>query len=335
MKNLSFLFHTCLFLLLGFSSFAQQNFLYPDVEENYLIESQLQQDAVLFAKTYHGNLGLQRSSNENDRQFKFVDAGGGFFRIQSRAYSHPAKFLTVSGEGKYVIFKTNTWSNDQKFRLRYKGGGWVEIVSAQGHNLVLTVDQPHYPLGSNIKTSYANGGTQQKFRLIRTTIPSYSQLGHQQYLLGTKLKKDLVLDVTSGHLYPNNNIQLWTNYNKRAQKFTLRQSNHNYKFISALSNPHGQKFVLGMKDSHLYKGKNVSIQADKHYAPEQEFVIISANNKGYFYIIAANSRFALDIPNGNAYNGANVQLWQKYQVNAQQFKFIEDIDKRNAAPNYN
>ncbi|MEI3401948.1 MAG: RICIN domain-containing protein [Clostridia bacterium] len=42
---------------------------------------------------------------------------------------------------------------------------------------------------------------------------------------------------------------------------------------------------------------------------------------GYYYIVACNSYLYLDIKDGNASNGINVQIYEGNETNSQKFKF--------------
>ncbi|MDA1361884.1 family 43 glycosylhydrolase [Glycomyces luteolus] len=103
-------------------------------------------------------------TDATNQQFRFVDAGGGYYRIQSR---HSGKVLGLqnqsTADGAYVVQETDTNATDQQWTVT-ESGGYASFVNRLSGK-ALDVWEWSTAAGGRISQYTATGGTNQQWSL--------------------------------------------------------------------------------------------------------------------------------------------------------------------------
>lgn len=126
--------------------------------------------------------------------------------------------------------------------------------------------------------------------------------------------------------------------NPLTQEKKTGATNQKWKFETAkatemASIPHEHVFSIKNVKANRYmdisgKGKNVKSKDthvklwDMDYYPDRYIQLKKSNINGYFYVQHMHSKYVWDVEGGKKSNGTKLQLWDKKNNTAQQFKFI-------------
>ncbi len=155
------------------SSLAQTIFT-PDANAIYTLRSKgagMQNLDVHGAKAENGtNISLYGSSEKGfyNQHFRFVDAGGGYYRIETTLKVGMA--IDIYSARTADNSNANLWekndNNAQRFQLLDGGNGYVKIVSALGDNLYLGVSDDN----RNVVLRNGDKGDRVLFKLNRVKM---------------------------------------------------------------------------------------------------------------------------------------------------------------------
>lgn len=137
------------------------------------------------------------------------------------------------------------------------------------------------------------------------------------YTISSKLRRNLVLDVSGASTESQANIQLWTDNNSLAQQFMVTYLGDGQYQISALCSDK----MLDVEWGGNLSGTNVW-QFEQNGTDSQKW-FIEEGNDGWYSLISAQNGLALDVSNASAFDGANVQVWDCNGTDAQKFAFSE------------
>jgi hypothetical protein len=108
----------------------------------------------------------QTRTNANHQQFRFVDAGGGRYRIQTR---HSGKALDVyewnAGNGAEIRQWTDLNGTNQQWRVQ-ESGGYATLINRHSGK-ALDVWERSTTAGGRISQYTPNGGANQQWQLVR------------------------------------------------------------------------------------------------------------------------------------------------------------------------
>ncbi|MEU6976892.1 non-reducing end alpha-L-arabinofuranosidase family hydrolase [Streptomyces sp. NPDC046371] len=106
-------------------------------------------------------------NDQNQQQWQFVDAGGGYYRIKSR---HSGKVLDVQGgstaNGAPIVQWTDLNAANQQWRLADSSGGYVRLIARQSDK-ALEVQGGSTADGANIVQYEDWGGANQQWQLVQ------------------------------------------------------------------------------------------------------------------------------------------------------------------------
>ncbi|MFC9912539.1 non-reducing end alpha-L-arabinofuranosidase family hydrolase [Streptomyces sp. NPDC059862] len=106
-------------------------------------------------------------NDQNQQQWQFVDAGGGYYRIKSR---HSGKVLDVqnasTANGGPIVQWTDLNATNQQWRLADSSGGYVRLI-ARHSNKALEVQGGSTADNANIVQYDDWGGTNQQWQLVQ------------------------------------------------------------------------------------------------------------------------------------------------------------------------
>ncbi|MEU8199363.1 RICIN domain-containing protein, partial [Microbispora amethystogenes] len=125
-----------------------------------------------------GSLVQWARNNGNNQQWRFVDSGGGYYRVQSR---HSGKVMDVANlstaDGAAVVQWSDGNGVNQQFRLADSADGYVRLINRNSGKAV-EVQNASTADGGKIVQYSDWGGTNQQWQLVRvdggTSSPSAS-----------------------------------------------------------------------------------------------------------------------------------------------------------------
>lgn len=215
----------------------------------------------------------------------------------------------------------------QLYKANYTRAQLFEIIPVDGFYYIRNVKsnmflQPQF--GNAISQSQVvqmpfAGEDAQKW-VIEYLSDSGSVIGRQ---IAPKINPDLVLDVKDGRSGNISELQLFGRNNTPAQHFHVIDrhpyTDGNYKILSRRG-----YYALDVVGGSTAVGANVQMYSDNGTLA-QRWVIISYNHNNETdstptTIINAKSRMALDIPRGKAFSGANVQVYDRNNTDAQRWE---------------
>ena len=142
-----------------------------------------------------------------------------------------------------------------------------------------------------------------------------SDLEDGTYVVSTKLKDGMVLDVADGSRKDGANVRLWSSNGTKAQRWTV---SHDSKGYVTLRNVNSGK-ALDVKDGKAANGSNVQQYAPNSYR-SQKWVAVRSGSV-YKLVSALSPSMALDVKDGKAANGSNVQIYTANGYRSQQWTF--------------
>ncbi|MFC4305060.1 RICIN domain-containing protein [Cohnella boryungensis] len=124
------------------------------------------------------------------------------------------------------------------------------------------------------------------------------------------------LDVSGSGTAPGTNVQIWTDNNTGAQKWTIyRNANGTYKLINTNS-----ALALDVAGTGTADGTNVQVWTDLGNAAQTWNIVLNAD--GTYKLVNPNSGKALDVSSSGTANGTNVQIWTDNGTGAQKWNLV-------------
>ncbi|SEO12741.1 RICIN domain-containing protein [Paenibacillus sp. OV219] len=148
-------------------------------------------------------------------------------------------------------------------------------------------------------------------------LPSTSVVSGSTYQL-VNINSGKALDVLNSGTTDGTNVQIYTDNNTNAQKWTITSNGDGtYRLI----NPNSGK-ALDVNNGGTTDGTNVQIYSYTSGAAKQKWTI-TANTDGTMKLINPNSGKALDVSNSGTTNGTNVQIYTDNNSGAQKWLLIK------------
>lgn len=205
--------------------------------------------------------------------------------------------------------------------------GYYTIASKINTSKVIDVAGASASNGANVQIYSKNGTQAQLFQI--------SHMGN--FLKITNVASGKVLDVNAGTRKSGTNVQQYAWNGSGAQLWIAVNTSDGIKLVSGLD----QNLVLDLNGAATYNGNNISIYSNnnskaqrwifqKAEDPRAALNKLAAASKN---IVAAgtyeihsmvNGNYNLDVTGANKTNGANVQLYEDNNTNAQRWKISFD-----------
>lgn len=205
--------------------------------------------------------------------------------------------------------------------------GYYTIASKINTSKVIDVAGASASNGANVQIYSKNGTQAQLFQI--------SHVGN--FLKITNVASGKVLDVNAGTRKSGTNVQQYAWNGSGAQLWIAVNTSDGIKLVSGLD----QNLVLDLNGAATYNGNNISIYSNnnskaqrwifqKAEDPRAALNKLAAASKN---IVAAgvyeihsmvNGNYNLDVTGANKTNGANVQLYEDNNTNAQRWKISFD-----------
>ena len=225
------------------------------------------------------------------------------------------------------LFNTIISLSAQSSSQTIEDGTYV-IKSAINNKYVLDIAGASNTNGANAQIYESNNSNAQKF-----TVKS---LGNGYYTI-TSVNSKKVLDVAGAAKTNGTNVQQYESNNSDAQKWMIKDAgNGYYSIVSKLSSNLYMDIACGLakngENVQVYAGNGSNAQKFKFEKvtnnnttkPEQGTKTIADGN--YTIKSMVSNNYVLDIAGASSSNGANVQLYQSNNSNAQKFtvKYLND-----------
>ena len=335
-KKLSF----CVLILLGVlllctSSYAMENITNIEkkgenkrtIEDGiYVIKTALDENYVLdiseASKKDGANLQLWTNTNVIQQRYKVTYLNDGYYSIINM---NSGKALDVSEGSKKPGANVWQWGNvgvdAQKWIIKDLGNGNYNIIS-KCNNLYLDVDSAMAKNGTNIQVFDGNGTNAQKFKFEKYEegIVGSKTIEDGIYVIKTALNENYVLDISEASKKDGANVQLWSNANVIQQRYKVTYLNNGYYSIINMNSGKALDVSEGSKKpgANVWQWNSVGVDA-------QKWIIKDVGN-GNYNIISKLGNY-LNVKDGKATDGANIEVNKENGTNAQKFKFEEYEEK--------
>lgn len=281
-------------------------------EKNQVLRLTPIANSSLNVSTSSSTAALSQCGTTADGWWRVDTTSGDSFTLASL---FGAKKLTVSGSvasGASVMLASGagtTWS------IRVNDGGSLTISPKGYPGLVLDVKNGKVGNGANLQVYKSNGTNAQRF--VATSSANLTKAASSAkvmsacvYTVKSSLGSNLVLDVKGGSQSTGANVQIYGSNSSNAQKWELQYADSRLYRIRSINS----LFYLGVAGST--NGSNVAqYKSDDGLSQYWYFM---ANGDGYTICNAANG-LVLDVQNGKAANGSNVQLYTSNGTTAQKW----------------
>lgn len=173
--------------------------------------------------------------------------------------------------------------------------------------------------GTNIQTYESNGTKAQKFKLIKAEVNiGEKTLADGVYNIVPKVDNNKVIQIEGQSTANNQKIQTSRKLSviNKSQEFEVKYLDNGFYQIKAYRSGKPLEVENG---SHT-NGTKVQQNAEND-SYIQQWIIKESEESGYYYIISRCNGLCLDVPGGNAKDGAELQMYEGNQTKAQRFKF--------------
>lgn len=214
----------------------------------------------------------------------------------------------------YIQLFQNNYGVNQQWIIKDNGDGTYQIISkSNGLNLEASSEVSF--------VNEENNNQNQKFKFEATSPEEETIIPDGIYMITSKVKKDMVLDIAGGSVKENANIQLYSEKYSNNQKWNFVHNNEGYYYIKSELN---NNYCLSVTPNTFISHNNIVLKkCDNSLAQRWR---LSRDNEGYYKIISNNDEFVLDIAGARTTNNTNIQLYDDVNSIAQRFtlnKYVE------------
>ncbi len=236
----------------------------------------------------------------------FEDWFGGIVDESPKKANVEPKGETNTGTGN----KSNSNKNET---VKDEYSGTYVFVSSLDNNKVLDISGGVGSAkdGTNVQLWQRNGSKAQEWKV------TFNKDDGTYTIVNPYIKK--ALDVKSAGTGNGVNVQVWKMQETCAQRWKIEKESEYYLLTSACSDK-----MLDVKAAGTANGTNIQTW-EKHETPAQKWKLEKVEileDGNYMIVSALDNNKVLDISGGaeGAKNGTNIQLWQKNNSKAQEWK---------------
>ena len=142
------------------------------------------------------------------------------------------------------------------------------------------------------------------------------------YRICNALNSNYVLDISSGSVNNNANVQLYSQNGSNAQAFKVTHDSNGY--ITFTNVKSGK--VIDVSGGKVANNRNIQQYASNGSRAQKW--IVQKSGSGYTIISAMDPNYVLDLSGGRIENNRNIQLYQSNGSTAQQWTFEKNITER-------
>ena len=271
-------------------------------------------------KTSNGaNIHIWKYLDTPQQQFNLVYDEEGYYEIIP---INSGKRLDVVGwgnESNIDQWSSNGGTENQKWQIKKSERGNYNIISKR-QNLYLDVYQSKTADGTNIQVYEQSGGNGQEFKLERISDRSEKTITEGAYKIAPQANTKLVLEASGSNIDNDGRLQIWKDYNVKAQKVKVEYENGYYKIALG----HSGKY-LTVKNRKIASGSEV-VQYEWNDGENQKWIIRDIGNENMIIIPLLDNKLAINI-RGLIENGSIFELNINNGSINQKFSFIEGFNK--------
>ena len=156
------------------------------------------------------------------------------------------------------------------------------------------------------------GSVTKNFKIYKETFKAGT------YMVSSALKNNFVMDVADGSTGAGSGIQLYSSNGTDAQRFKIQKTSDGYYTIQ--NSKSDLYLTLYTTWADLKNGQQVT-QRSYTGGMSQKWCMEQNSDGTYTVVSAMDSSMAIDVANGNAFNGAVVQAWESNGSAAQRWSF--------------
>ena len=142
------------------------------------------------------------------------------------------------------------------------------------------------------------------------------------YRICNALNSNYVLDISSGSVNNNANVQLYSQNGSNAQAFKVTHDSNGY--ITFTNVKSGK--VIDVSGGKVANNRNIQQYASNGSRAQKW--IVQKSGSGYTIISAMDPNYVLDLSGGRIENNRNIQLYQSNGSTAQQWTFEKNMTER-------
>lgn len=303
---------------------------------NYVISSVLNSNYVFDVSGAsvkdNANIQLYQNNDSNAQQFIVTHDSQGYVTFTN---AKSGKVLDVSGgktgNNKNIQQYASNGTRAQKWVVKKDGNGY-NIISALDSSYVIDLSGARVVNNRNIQlytyhATDAQRWTFTKYVSKEEKLNSLAQsnrnvLADGTYRICNALNSNYVLDISSGSVNNNANVQLYSQNGSNAQAFKVTHDSNGY--ITFTNVKSGK--VIDVSGGKVANNRNIQQYASNGSRAQKW--IVKKSNSGYTIISAMDPNYVLDLSGGRIENNRNIQLYQSNGSTAQQWTFEKNITER-------
>ena len=294
---------------------------YTDIPEgDYVIAANDAQSFVLDVQgnkqTNGANLHIYQYNGTGAQVFHIKPLGNGYHQITNTI---SGKAIDLSGNkresGRNILMYQKNDTTAQIWRaLRTDEGGTKVKFEIKGDRLFLSRNGHGKSNGTNVELRY-NYSSADTWKLSEADLSQ--DMYNEKYFSGyykisSKLNKNFVIDIAGASTANNAKVQLYTNNNTNAQRFSFVKINGGAAIKSYISNKY-VKTSSGSSGADCLQNSSIGSTGTWNLVPTED-------KDGSVYITFGKTNLVLTA--SSASNGASLKLQEKTGVTAQKF-YIE------------
>ena len=276
-------------------------------------------------KNNGANVHIWQYVNAPQQQFRIKYVNGYYEIIPMNS----GKRLDVVGWGNKANvdqWDYNGGNDNQKWIIYKNSRGNYNIISKR-QNLYLDAFQSRTSNGTNIEVYEKSGGNGQEFKLEKIGTKSEKTIANGEYSIGSYTNKNIVVEASASNTENNGRLQVWQNYNVKAQRVNITYENNYYKIALCHSNKY-----LTAKQKKVNANTEV-VQNNWENNESQKWVIRQNGNGSIGIVPISNWNLAINIK-GKIQNGSVLELEKNTKSNNQKFSFKKIFNRYIEEGNY-
>ena len=267
-------------------------------------------------KTADGaNVHIWKYVDSLQQQFNLVYDGNGYYEIIPLNSGKRLDVVGYGNESDVDQWSNNGGNDNQKWAIRKSASGNYNIVS-QREGLYLDAYQSKTANGTKIQVYEKSGGAGQEFKLEKIGDKSERTVADGTYKIAPQANTNIVVEASASNTDNNGRIQIWQDYNVKAQKFNIEYIDGYYKIAMG----HSGK-SLTVKNKNIASGTEV-VQYEWNEWDSQKWIIRQNEDGSVGIIPLSNYSLTLDIK-GPIENGSVLELYNNEKNVKQRFSLIK------------
>ena len=252
-------------------------------------------------KSNGANVHIWQYANVKQQQFRIKYDENGYCEIIPLNSGKRLDVVGWGNEANVDQWESNGGNDNQKWLIKKSDRGNYNIISKR-QELYLDAFQSKTTNGTNIEVYEKSGGIGQEFRLEKIENKSERTFANGTYKIAVNANKNKVVEASASNTENNGILQIWKDYNVRAQKVKVEYDNGFYKISMVNSGKY-----LTVKNNEIVNGAQV-VQYDWLNQDGQKWIIRQNGNNTIGILPIKNYDYTLDIK-GAIDNGSGLEIY--------------------------